>query len=787
MTTAGIRGLATRSARKIIGRGKTYNVVRSLAIQVLRKRGEPWMDSFTSTYRTLQLRSHAEKEIGREELRQLKEVIRSRNLFRGEKAEQFRREFAELYGTQHAITSTSGTAAIHVGLAMLDPDPGDEIIVPPITDMGTIIPVLYQNAIPVFADIEPNRWTLDPESVERCITPRTRAIVVVHIFGGLADMDAMVDIGRRYGVPIIEDCAQAHLAEYGHRPVGTVGDIGCFSFQQTKQMTTGEGGMTITDNPDYAARARLFVDKGWNRDALGDARQYTMLGTNYRMTELQAAVGLAQIRKIQSIADRRNRNGMLLGELLGKTDGLTTQYIREQDKHAFYSFGFTVNPDAPFTASALVRVLTEQGIPASKNYIGKPIFECSELFSKKQIYGKSHFPFDYPGARQDVPYHAGTCPVAEDILHRLVGISMTERYSERDVIHVADEIKKAVNRLSQHVVQSGWEAPKQGRYKASIIGCGAISRDHAMGYQGLDDTTLVSLADVSQDALKTIASEFSVSRTYTDFHEMLASELPDIVSICTWPGLHAEMAVAAAEHGVKAIFCEKPMSINLAGADKMIQACERRGIKLVIAHQFRFNPHINKAKQLIESGAIGKPELVWGHWDSSLLNRGTHVIDAMRYVLGDPEADWVLGQAVRENDSHNRGHRIEEIAQGLIHFANGTRGLLESGELAQSNFALHIYGSDGQIMARTNSISIQTRQQTEEIQLPEIKEHQASLAEMVAWMDGKAESHRGNATQARKDLEILMAIFESARTRTAVRPPLDAMESPLDLMFERRD
>ena len=778
-------------------------------LMAFKKSDESWFQLLGRVYRKLHTRSLSKKEIGREELKQLKKVIKSGNLFHGPKVEQFRNEFAKLYGVRYAITSTSGTAAIHVALAMIDPNPGDEIITTPITDMGTIIPIIYQNAIPIFADVHPNTWTIDAESLERAITPKTKGIIAVHIFGGVCDMDAILDVAQRHNIPVIEDCAQAHFAEYKHQLVGTIGDIGCFSFQQSKQIITGEGGMTITNNSEYGDRGTLFVDKGWNRSVPG-ARQYTMPGMNYRMTELQAAVGIAQLRKLKSITERRNRNGTLLTEQLIKVDGITPQYVGESDKDTYLFVAFTVNPDAPFTADALARTLSNQGVSASAHYTGKPIYLCSEPLMKKQFYGNSHFPFDYPNARQDITYEPGMCPVAEDVLNRLVLLNITERYSEKDIKNVANEISQTVNRLSR-----GWQpsqiskdaidgsnqtvsAPSQNRnssgsqssnksaYKVGIIGCGEISRYHAEAYQANSDVAITAIADINPDALKTIASEFSIPNCYADYHEMFEKEQLDIVSICTWPGLHAEMTVAAAEHGVKAIFCEKPMAVNLGEADRMIDDCNQNGTMLLISHQLRFNPHIHKAKQLVETGAIGEPRLAWGHYETSLLNKGTHVVDAMRYILGDPKTDWVLAQIERKKDSYNRGHRVEEIAEALIQFSNGARGLIETGDLAISEFGCHIYGSEGQLNIALNKLLLQSKNHKgwQQIQLPAVKEHGPAIAELIACLNGKVEQHRNDAHQARMTMEILMAIFESVRTHGVVRPPVTVSESPLDVMVE---
>ena len=779
-------------------------------LMAFKRTDESWIEFVSRARRTLHKRSLSKKEIGKEELKQLKSVIKSGNLFHGPKVEQFRNEFAKLYGVRHAITSTSGTAAIHVALAMINPDPGDEIITTPITDMGTIIPIIYQNAIPVFADIHPDTWTIDAKSLEKAITPKTKGIIVVHMFGGVCDMDAILDVAKRHNLPVIEDCAQAHLAEYKHRLVGTIGDIGCFSFQQSKQMITGDGGMTITNNSEYADIGKLFVDKGWNRSAPVGAREYTILGMNYRMTELQAAVGIAQLRKAKSITERRNRNGTLLTESLMKVDGITPQYVGEGNKHTYWFYGFTVEPDAPFTAEALMRRLSDRGVSVSIHYIGKPIFLCSEPLMKKQFYGNSHFPFDYPNARQDITYEPGMCPVAEDVLNRLVLLNITERYSEKDIKNVANEISQTVNRLSrgwqpsqiskdaidgtdgtvsttsQNRNSSGSQPSNKSAYKVGIIGCGEIFRYHAEAYQANSDVDITAIADINPDALKTIASEFSIPNCYADYHEMFEKEQFDIVSICTWPGLHAEMTVAAAEHGVKAIFCEKPMAVNLGEADRMIDACNQNGAMLLISHQLRFNPHIHKAKQLVESGAIGEPRLVWGHYDTSLLNKGTHVVDAMRYILSDPKTDWVLGQIERKKDSYNRGHRVEEIAEALIQFSNGARGLIETGDLAISEFGCHIYGSEGQLGVALNKLLIQSKDRKgwQQIQLPTVKEHGPAIAELIACLNGKIEKHRNDAHQARMTMEILMAIFESVQTHGVVRPPVTVSESPLDLMVE---
>ncbi|MEO6875072.1 MAG: aminotransferase class I/II-fold pyridoxal phosphate-dependent enzyme, partial [Opitutaceae bacterium] len=183
---------------------------------------------------------------GDDDIREVTEALRSQQLFYngGSKVAAFEREFAEKYGVAHAVASTSGTSAVHLAVAALQANPGDEIITAPVTDFGTIAGMLFQGLIPVFADWKEGTFNLDPDAIERQITPRTRAIVVVHLFGNPCAMDAIVDIAKRHKLVLIEDCCQAFCTPYRGRWVGTFGQIGCFSFQQSKHLPTGDGGVT---------------------------------------------------------------------------------------------------------------------------------------------------------------------------------------------------------------------------------------------------------------------------------------------------------------------------------------------------------------------------------------------------------------------------------------------------------------------------------------------------------------------------------------------------------------
>ena len=385
----------------------------------------------------------AGSKFGKEELKELIDVVYSGTMFRwsGTKVKQLEEDFAKLLGVKHAVASTSGTACIHVAVGMVNPNPGDEIITAPITDIGTVIPILYQTAIPIFADVDPETLNIDPADVERKITDKTKAIIVVHLSGNPADMDAIMDIAEPRGITVIEDCSQAHLSEYKGRYVGTVGHIGCFSMQQSKHMTCGDGGLTVTSNDDYALRGKLFADKGWHRDDYGP-RKYTLLGLNYRMTELQGAVGCAQLRKLKSVVEARRRNGDALSALIQPAQHVRPQKLLPGCKHTYWHYELLVAPGAPFTADEFAAALRAEGVPVGAHYIGKPIFLCHEALAQKRIFGDSQFPFDHPNARKDVSYEAGMCPKCEDALERLMVIPMSEFYTEANIQDMAQAILK---------------------------------------------------------------------------------------------------------------------------------------------------------------------------------------------------------------------------------------------------------------------------------------------------------------------------------------------------------
>lgn len=356
----------------------------------------------------------------------------------GTMVRQLEQEFAAAIGVAHAVACSSGTACVHLAVAALDLEPGDEVIVPPITDIGSILPVLWQNAIPVFADVDPLTLVLDPASVESQITKRTRAVIAVHLAGNCCPMDELLSICRRYGIVLIEDASQAYWTEYKGRLVGSMGDMACFSLQQSKHITCGEGGLMVTSNAGYAQRALLFSDKAWPRESgtLGSCR-FLFLSQNYRMSDLSGAVALAQLRKVESIiARRRQRAGQLIRELEG-VEGVAPPSIPPEVKHSFWLFMLRLTAPGVDT-QAFGDALVAEGVPAWVRYIVDPLY-LSPIFTQPSTYGTSGYPFAQYG-HQD--YARGLCPGSERALAHVIAIHWNENYTEEHVRQIAAAIRK---------------------------------------------------------------------------------------------------------------------------------------------------------------------------------------------------------------------------------------------------------------------------------------------------------------------------------------------------------
>ncbi|MBL7224046.1 MAG: DegT/DnrJ/EryC1/StrS family aminotransferase [Candidatus Brocadiae bacterium] len=380
---------------------------------------------------------------GDREIELVTQALRSQNLFgpSGTMVPELERRFADTYGVRHAVASTSGTAAIHVAIGALNPDPGDEIIVPPITDAGSVLPILFQQAVPVFPEVDETH-NLDPASVEAAITPRTRAILAVHLSGNPCHLDALCDIARRHGIALIEDCSQAHLTRYHDRICGTLGRIGCFSFQQSKHMTTGDGGMTITDDDELADRMSRFRDKGWTRKP--GARRYPFLGLNYRMTELQGAVGLAQLEKLPAVVQARHDLGEQLSAAIADVPGILPSPVTPGGWHTYWHYGLRV---VEGDAARFAEALRAEGIPCGHGYIGKPIFLCMESLAERTTFGSSSHPLDGCHGGRQIAYDDQLCPRTHHLLQQMLVLTIHEHFAPADVADMATAIRKVAEAL----------------------------------------------------------------------------------------------------------------------------------------------------------------------------------------------------------------------------------------------------------------------------------------------------------------------------------------------------
>ena len=386
------------------------------------------------------------RTLGREEIAALTAAIESGTLTstKGVFVKELESDFAALLGVKHALACSSGSAAIHAAVAALDPEPGDEIITTAITDMGALAPLLYQGAIPVFADVDPQTYNVTAETIEARISSRTKAIVVTHLFGSPCDMQPIVDLAVRRGLPIIEDCAQSYLASDRGRYVGTIGSIGCFSLQQGKHITTGEGGLVVTDDDHLARRMFLFINKAWG---YGDPNpDHYFLALNYRMSELQGAVAAAQLPKLSAVVDQRVRRARQLTELLAGVPGVETPSVRRQAVHTYWKYCLNVDRHVLRDGNvALGRELRERGIASAPRYIQKPAFRC-QVFAQQRTFGNSRFPFTLadPAA---LDYSASRFPGTFAALDQVLVLPWNEGYTRQHVEYLADSIRESVAQL----------------------------------------------------------------------------------------------------------------------------------------------------------------------------------------------------------------------------------------------------------------------------------------------------------------------------------------------------
>ena len=384
------------------------------------------------------------RSIGKEEARAVQEVMETgvlskylgcwhEDFYGGPKVQEFERESESYFNVKHAITVNSWTSGLTAAVGALDIEPGDEIIVSPWTMSASATAILHWNAIPVFADIDPKTYCLDPASVEANISQYTKAIMSVDIFGQSADVTSLNKIAKKHGLKVISDTAQAPGALYNEKYAGTLTDIGGFSLNYHKHIHTGEGGILVTNDDDYAERMRLIRNHA--EVVVGDMGRSdlnNMIGHNYRLGEIESAIGIEQLKKLKGFIDRRQEIATRLTLGLSELPGLSTPYIPENQTHVFYVYPLNYQKDVlGVDRQKVYDALLAEGVPGlAQSYQN---IHLLPTYQKKIAYGSKGFPWTI--ANREVSYQKGICPNAEKLNdEKYLGIAMCMYdFSDNDV------------------------------------------------------------------------------------------------------------------------------------------------------------------------------------------------------------------------------------------------------------------------------------------------------------------------------------------------------------------
>jgi dTDP-4-amino-4,6-dideoxygalactose transaminase len=723
---------------------------------------------------------------GAEELKLLHQALLSQSLFGidGKMVGAFEKEFARAYGVPYAVASTSGTAAIETALGAICLNPGDEVITAPITDLGTIIPIINQGGIPVFADVN-DLYLMDPADVERKITARTKAIIVVHLFGNPCDMDAMAAVAKKHNVALIEDCCQAHMTEYKGKYAGTIGDIGCFSFQQSKHMTTGDGGMTVTANKEYYDHMKLFVDKGYTRKSWG-ARTYLFHAPNYRMNELTAAVGLAQLKKVKGVVKKRNELGSHLTQLLTDVGGIHTAPVTPGGSHSYWCYPLYIEGGhlEPFAEK-----LKKGHINGMIGYTVKPIYLCTESLVAKKTYGHSQYPFSWKDVDKTYEYKEGLCPKAEEILKHLFCLTFNECWTRERMDHVAEVIKntgdfmsgvkkRGVSSVTVELKKETAAADPAGskKIRIGIVGCGLMGNTHLTAYKKNPEVEIAACADSDFGKAEQCAGRVKAN-TYASHKEMLAHEKLDGISICTVPSTHREIVLDALEAGVN-VLCEKPLATSVAEAREMTDKANQKKKLLLTAFKFRFFEEVQQAKELLRKGSLGKVtrfRLMFGgfmdmkgSWYANkdisgggiVIDNGPHAIDLVRYVLGDIKE-------VSARLSNLQDIAVEDTALLNLVLENGATGTVDiswSTPVPAAHY-LEIYGTEGTALLDFNGFSYKFKTWNEFKRVANIRNSKEAFAAQIDHFVAAIKDYRPTAVNNDDGLraqEVIEKAYQSA-------------------------
>jgi dTDP-4-amino-4,6-dideoxygalactose transaminase len=383
------------------------------------------------------------------EERDLLAVLRSKHWNRGTAVDRFEQQYAKTLGAGGCLATANGTSALLTALNVLGIGAGDEVIVPPYTFVATVNVVLQLHAMPVFVDSDINTFQIDAKKIEAAVTPRTRAMIPVHLGGSAADLDAILAVAKKHSVPVLEDACQAHLAEWKGRKVGTWGAMGCFSFQASKNLNSGEGGAVVCNDTSLLDRCYAFHNNSRPRRASADF-SYGARGLNLRLTDFQAALLLAQMERLETQSRRREQNAAHLTKLLGDIPGIKPAVMYEgctRNAYHLYMFRYDASAFAGMPRAQFLKALRAEGIPASSGYspLNKEQFLRNTLASRgyKKVYSAKELA-DWPNRNE--------CPANDQLCNEAVWFTQTMLLGERSDM---DQIAAAVEKIRRHAGEIG--------------------------------------------------------------------------------------------------------------------------------------------------------------------------------------------------------------------------------------------------------------------------------------------------------------------------------------------
>ena len=590
-------------------------------------------------------------DIGPAEEEAVLEVLRSGMLAMGKRTAAFEEAWAAYCGVRHAILMSNGTVALEAILQALGIGPGDEVITVSFSFNATVSAILRVGATPVFVDVREDDFCIDPAAVEAAITPRTKAILPVHLYGLMADMDPLVEIAERHGLRIVEDAAQAHGATYRGKRAGRFGPA-MFSLYATKNLMTGEGGFATTDDDELADRLRLFRNHGMRVRYHHDA-----LGTNFKPTDLAAALGLAQLARLDERTEQRRRNAAYLTDHL---EAFRTPGVPAGREHVWHQYVMRF----PGERQRVIDGLAERGV-GTLIYYPVPIH--------RQAYLQAYV----PGAAD---LHL---PVTDRLADEVLAIPVHPRLSQDDLDAIVAAIRAVATpggapRMRDEPTGSrAMTAPAPLR--VALAGLGSMGRNHLRVIAASPGAQLVAVGDPDPDMLIAATGQTGAAG-WSDPLEMASEAAIDALVIAAPTTAHVPLALAAIERGIP-VLVEKPLAATPAEALAIVHAARAHGVPVQVGHVERYNPAVLELGRLLRGRWLttvysiasrrAGPFPVRVRDVGVTVDLATHDVDMLCWVAGERPTRVYAELARRKHASH------EDLLFGLLHFPSGAAGMID--------------------------------------------------------------------------------------------------------------